>query len=129
MKKYTITLTVITIVLVVASFAPLWANSSIYHPVLSALPLYFAIINGMMHYSVLKSFNKDYRTFVKNFLGITVGSLFLHLVVLFLWAFTHIATAKIFIIGFFICYATYLIFETIMLILMIRDKRREASQE
>lgn len=128
MKKYYLSLIVLTMVLVAASLVALWVGSKYYLPVLTALPLYFAIVNGSMHMGLEKSFYKDPRTFVKNVLGITVGSLFLHLIVLFIWSFTHIATAKIFIVGFCICYPTYLVFETLSLVLMIRNKRKEANQ-
>jgi threonine/homoserine/homoserine lactone efflux protein len=89
------------------------------------LPLYFAVVTGLQHYVVVKSLYKDPRSFVKNFLGVTVGSLFLHLVILCLWAFTHMTTARTFIIAFCICYIVYLAFETIQLVLLVRRKRNE----
>lgn len=125
MKKYFISLISLTLLLVIVSFTTLWIGTGLYQPALSIIPLYFLVITGLMHYGVVSSFYKDPRTFVKNFLAITVGSLFLHLIVLFLWMFTHIATAKIFVIGFSICYAVYLIFETLSLILIVRNKRKE----
>jgi hypothetical protein len=124
MKKYTVSLIVLTLVLVVASFCTLWFGQNIFQPILAVVPLYFAVITALMHYGVVKSFYKDPRTFVKNFLGITVGSLFLHLCVLFIWSLTHIQTAKVFIIGFCICYVAYLVFETVSLVMVVRKARK-----
>ncbi len=129
MKKYYVSIIVLTLVLVLVSFATLWIGAGFYLPILSVLPLYFAVVTGIQHYSVVQSSYKDPRTFVKNFLGINLGGLFLHLIVLCLWDFTHIASAQKFTLCFSICFAVYLIFETAALILMIRNKRRETQQE
>ena len=125
MKRYYVSLIIITIVLVLAAFCTLWFAEGIFQPILPFLPLYFAVVTGLQHYVVVKSLYKDPRTFVKNFLGLTVGSLFLHLVLLCLWAFTHIPTARTFILAFCICYIIYLAFETIQLVLLVRHKRNE----
>lgn len=125
MKRYYIALIILTAVLILASFCTLWFGQDIFLTVLPFLPLYFAVITGLQHYAINKSFYKDPRTFVKNFMGLTVGSLFLHLVLLCIWAFTHIPTAKAFILCFAICYVVYLAFETIALALLIRNKRNE----
>jgi hypothetical protein len=128
MKKYTVALLALTIVLILVSFCTLWFGDNIFQPILALTPLYFAIITGLMHYGVVKSFYKDPRTFVKNFLGITVGSLFLHLCVLFIWSLTHLQTAKIFILGFCICYVAYLVFETVALVLIVRNARQDNNK-
>ena len=123
MKRYYIALILVTLVLTLASFVVLWCGGP-YQAVMSLLPLYFAAITGGMHYVVIKSLHKDPRTFVKNFLGLTVGSLFLHLAVLFIWSLTHIATAKPFILAFCIGYAVYLVFETLSLILTVKKLQK-----
>ena len=125
MKRYYVSLIIVTLILVLAAFCTLWFAESLFQVVFSLLPLYFAVITGLQHYVVVKSLYKDPRTFVKNFLGLTVGSLFLHLVTLCLWAFTHVTTAKNFIIAFCICYIVYLAFETTQLVLLVRRKRNE----
>jgi hypothetical protein len=125
MKKYYIALIVLTIVLILAAFCTLWFAQGVFQTIMPVIPLYFAVITGLQHYVVVKSFNKDPRTFVKNFLGVTVGSLFLHLVILCTWAFTHIPQARTFILAFCICYIAYLAFETIALILYVKGKRNK----
>ena len=118
MKRYYIILAVITIFL---TFLAWWIKLS---TVIIGLPVYFAVITGLQHYVVTKSLEKAPRTFIKNFLGLTVGTLFLHLVVLSLWAFTHISTAKPFIIAFGIGFVVYLIYETLMLVLHVRRYKK-----
>ena len=125
MKRYYTSLIIVTIILILAAFCTLWFGNGIFQTLFPVLPLYFAVITGLQHYTVVKSLYKDPRTFVKNFLGLTVGGLFLHLVVLCLWAFTHITTAKNFIIAFCICYIVYLAFETVQLVLLVKRKRNE----
>ena len=125
MKKYYISLILITIVMVLADFCTLWFANGIFQTIMPLIPLYFAIITGIQHYAVVKSFYKDPRTFVKNFLGLTVGSLFLHLVILCTWSLTHIPQARTFIIAFCICYVVYLAFETIALVLLVKNQRKQ----
>lgn len=129
MKRYAIALVSITIALVVAAFCTLWFGNGLFQVVMAFLPLYFAIITGFQHRIIVKSFYKDPRTFVKNFLAVTVGSLFLHLAVICIWALTHMRQAQVFIIAFCICYLTYLVFETIALIMLVRRKQREQQAE
>ena len=139
MKRYYIALVVMTLALVLATFFIMWFDRPLFQSILPAIPLYFAVITGLQHYVVVKSFYKDPRTFVKNYLGVTVGSLFLHLVVLCVWVFTHLgsdpATAadrarqsKMFILFFGIAFLAYLVFETVCLILMVNRKRKESQQ-
>lgn len=128
MKRYSVALLLLTLMLVAAAFCTLWCGCTAFQPAMAVLPLYFAVVTALMHYAVVKSFYKDPRTFVKNFLGLTVGSLILHLAVVCIWSFTHIATAKAFIIAFAIGYIAYLTFETIALVMLIKRKRDENQQ-
>lgn len=125
MKKYYISLILLTIVMVLAAFCTLWFAQGLFQPILPVIPLYFAVVTGLQHYAVVKSFYKDPRTFVKNFLGLTVGTLFLHLILLCTWSFTHIPQARTFILAFCICYIVYLAFETISLVILVKNKRNE----
>ena len=125
MKKYYISLIAVTILLVLAAFCTLRFAQGIYQNIMPAIPLYFAVVTGLQHYVVVKSLYKDPRTFVKNFLGLTVGTLFLHLVILCTWSLTHIPQARTFILAFCICYIVYLAFETVALILIVRNKRKQ----
>ena len=139
MKRYYIVLILLTLAFVLALFVLLWTGSPLYQAILPALPLYFGIVTGLQHYVVVKSFFKDPRTFVKNFLGATVGGLFLHLAVMCVWVFTHLAgdpaTAvarahdnKMFILFFGVGFLAYLVFETTSLILLVNRKRKEQQK-
>jgi len=121
MKRYYIILAILTAVLAAVAW---WVGRGIGQAFFAVLPLYFAIVTGVQHYVVANSLKKDPRTFIKNFLGLTVGTLFLHLVVLSLWAFTHIPTAKPFILAFGIGFVVYLAFETLMLVLLVRSNKK-----
>lgn len=126
MRRYYLILVVLTLLLTAVVW---WVSMRVpalgsQHSILYVLPLYFAVVTGIQHYVVSNSLKKDPRTFIKNFLGLTVGTLFLHLVVLSLWAFTHIPTAKPFIIVFGIGFVLYLVFETLMLVLLVRSHKK-----
>lgn len=103
----------------------MWTSPETFHTFMPILALYFAIVTGVEHYAIIQSIYKSPRTFVKNFLGITIGSLFLHLIVLFFWAFTHIETARMFVVTFSIGYLSYLVFETIALVIFIKQQRKK----
>ena len=129
MKRYYIILALLTVLLTALAW---WVQLSTLNSQLStiilALPLYFAVITGVQHYAVVNSMKKDPRTFIKNFLVLTVGTLFLHMVILSLWAFTHIPTAKPFIIAFGIGFVVYLVYETLMLVLLVRSQKNNHKE-
>ncbi len=126
MKNYYIALLSITGLAVLATFVLLWCGSPLYYPILPCIPRYFGVVTGLQHYFVVQSAYKDPRIFVKNFLMLTVGVLLLHLVIIVLWAFTHAQTsAKAFLLVFCICYILYLAFETIALVLFIKNQRKK----
>ena len=129
MKKYAAALLAVTAALVAAALSTLWFGEGLFRPALALLPLYFAAVTGATHLFVVRSLRKEPRVFVKNFLGVTVGSLFLHLCVLIAWTLTHLADAKVFVAGFCVGYAAYLLFETAALVLVVRRARRDAGGE
>lgn len=121
MRRFYLILLILTAALTVAAWFGFRAYAM---PVMMAIPLYFAVVTGVQYYIVATSLKKDPRTFIKNFLGLTVGTLFLHLVVLTLWAFTHIPTAKPFIIAFGIAFVVYLVYVTLMLVVLVRSQKK-----
>lgn len=123
MRRYYIILLLLTLVLELLSFALLWSGSSFYAPIIPFIVLYFTIVTGVEHHLIVKSFQKDPRTFVKGFMGLTVGTLLLHLVVMTLYMFTHLQTARLFVIAFCVCYVIYLVFETISLVALVRRNK------
>ncbi|MBR1850132.1 MAG: hypothetical protein IJ789_02040 [Bacteroidales bacterium] len=124
-RKYYALLVALTALLVVASFVVQKQAPQNFIVALPLTALYFAIVTGLQHWFVVNSTKKDPRTFIRNFLGATIGVLFLHLVVMATYMFTHMAQAKIFVVGFCIGYAAYLVFETVALILFVRNARKK----
>ena len=128
MKRYLIILLSITLLLVLAALVPMWTGDARYQCVMPFIPLYFALVTGVEHWAVVESMNKSPRTFVKNFLGITVGVLFVHLVVMSLWMFTHAREAKWFAVAFCVCYVVYLVLETAALALLVRNAGKKNKE-
>jgi len=120
MIRYYITLAIVTLVLIAAAFSVLLFSRPNFHLVMPLLALYFAIITGIQHYVVVKSMKKSPRQFVQYFLGATVAVLFLHLVVLASYLFTHVEQAKSFTLAFSIGFATMLVFETVAMVLYVK---------
>ena len=129
MKKYLIILLSITVLLVLAMFVPLWSGGEKFQCVMPFIPLYFAVVTGLEHWTVVESMRKSPRTFVKNFLGITVGVLFVHLVAMAAWMFTHASEARWFAVAFCVCYAVHLVFETAALALLVRNTARKNEED
>ncbi|MCR4659047.1 MAG: hypothetical protein K5650_01990 [Bacteroidales bacterium] len=128
-RKYYAALLALTALLVVASLVVMWTAPQKFHYIMPLTALYFAVVTGLQHWFVVTSAQKAPRTFIKNFLGATVGVLLLHLVVMALYMFTHTAVARLFIVGFCICYVAYLCFETTALVLYVKRKRNENNPE
>lgn len=127
MRRYFLFLLVLALVLTVASFAVLWIAPEKYHSFMPLLVLYFTVVTGLQHFFALQAAKKDARTFIKVFLGLTVGTLFLHLIVLTAYMFTHLhtaLTAKHFLIVFCIGYSIYLVFETTALLLLVKKRQK-----
>lgn len=128
MKRYFILLVALTAVCVIATFIPLWCGATWFTGILPVIPLYFGFLTGTQHYLTIQSTQKDPRVFVKNFLMLTVGVLLLHMLVIVLWTFTHLATlsaTKMFLLLFCIGYIVYLTFETIALVRFVRQQRKQ----
>lgn len=135
MKKYFIHIIILTLILVITSFILLWSGSENYSFLIPIFVLYFAVITAIQHNVVTRSMLKDPRTFVKNFLGISVGTMMLHLVVVFAYAISQMKSAnqahnaKMVIVSFCILFVIFLAFETIELVLFVRKYKEPNSQE
>lgn len=135
MKRYFIHIIILTLILVIASFILLWSGSENYSFLIPIFVLYFAVITAIQHNVVTRSMLKDPRTFVKNFLGISVGAMMLHLVIVFAYAISQMKSAnqahnaKIVIVSFCILFVIFLAFETIELVLFVRKYKEPNSQK
>ena len=124
MRRYLIFLLVMTLALVLASFVVMWVSPEHYLAAMPLLALYFGIVTGLQHWIVTKAMHRSPRTFVQLFLATVVGMLFLHIVVLAVYLFTHPAHAHIFTVAFLVGYVVSLVFETAALVRFVNDEKR-----
>ena len=128
MKRYYIALLATTLVLTLLSiFAKIWFARESYLPVMSLMPLYFAVVTGLQHWAVVKAMDKSPRVFVQIFFGTFVGVGLLHVVVLFLYLLAYHVQVKLVGIAFCICIVVYLAFETTALVLFMNRQRKNTN--
>ncbi len=124
MRRYLIALLVMTLALVLASFAVMWLLPEHFLMAIPLLALYFGIVTGLQHWIVTKAMHRSPRTFVQLFLATVVGLLFLHIVVLAVYLFTHPAHAHTFTVAFLVGYVVSLVFETAALVRFVNEEKR-----
>lgn len=124
MRRYLIFLLVMTLALVLACFVVMWASPEHYLVVMPLLSLYFGVVTGLQHWIVTKAMHRSPRTFVQLFLATVVGMLFLHIVVLAVYLFTHPTHAHTFTVAFLVGYVVSLVFETTALVRFVNDEKR-----
>ena len=129
MRRYLVSLLVTTLLLVLVSFVVMWCAPQHYLPAMPLLALYFGVVCGLQHWLVTSAMQRSPRTFVQVFLGSVVGVLFLHLIVLAAYDFTHVAQAKLFTLAFGIGYAVSLVFETVALVRYVDHERKKRSNQ
>lgn len=125
MRRYLISLLVMTLALVLAAFVVMWAFPEGYLPIMPLLALYFGIVCGVQHWLVTRAMYRSPKTFVQVFLASVVGVLFLHIAFLAIYLFSHPSHAHLFTLAFCIGYATSLVFETVALVHFVK-KEKEA---
>ena len=128
MKRYFMALAIVTLLLLAAAFSVLLFSRQDFHWIMPILALYFAVITGIQHFVVIKSMKKSPRQFVQFFLGSTVAVLFIHLVVLASYLFTHTNQAKVFTLAFCVGFATMLVFETVALVLFVNREKKKRQE-
>lgn len=127
MKKYFIRLFIVTIIMVVAAFIPMWCEAQWFQAIMPVIPLYFCVVAGVEHYLIVRSTYKDPRIFIKNFLMLTVITLLLHLAVIVVWSFTHLTTAKSFLLAFCVAYLVYMVYEVAEQVVFIKHQRNNSG--
>ncbi len=125
MRRYIISLIAMTLGLVILSFVVMYAMPDRWLLVMPFMAIYFGIITWLQHFIVTRAMYKSPRIFVQQFLGITVGVLAVHLVVIAAYILTHPTHAKTFVIAFLIGFLISWVFETIATIKFIREEKRK----
>ena len=116
MRRYYISLLVVSLILVLTTFIIMWAAPHAFIIAMPLLVLYFAALTMVQHNIVVKAMNRSPKTFVQIFLGSTVGVLFIHLIVLTIFLLTNPGQGRRFLIAFCIGYVVYLVYETVALV-------------
>lgn len=124
MRRYYISLLVVSLILVLATFIVMWAAPHLFIIAMPLLVLYFAALTLVQHTIVVKAMNRSPKTFVQLFLGSTVGVLFIHLIVLTIFLLTNPGQGRRFLIAFCIGYVVYLVFETVALVRFVDRARK-----
>ena len=124
MRRYYISLLIVSLVLVLASFGAMWLAPQTFILAMPLLVLYFAIMTLVQHTIVVKAMQRSPKTFVQLFLGTTVGVLFIHLIVLAAFLLTNPGQGRRFLIAFCIGYVVYLVFETVALVRYVDSEKK-----
>lgn len=124
MRRYLLSLLLVTLAMVLASFIVLWTSPDHFLVAMPLLALYFGAVCGLQHWVVTNAMNRSPKTFVHMFLGSVVAVLFVHIIVLAVYLFTHPAHARLFTLAFCIGYAVSLVFETIALVRFVEQERK-----
>lgn len=125
MRRYYISLLLVSLVLILASFMVMWFAPQAFIVAMPLLVLYFAILTLVQHTIVVKAMQRSPKTFVQLFLGTTVGVLFIHLIVLASFLLTTPAQGRRFLIAFCIDYVVYLVFETVALVRYLDNEKKK----
>ena len=125
MRRYYISLLLVSLVLILASFAVMWFAPQTFIMAMPLLVLYVAILTLVQHTIVVKAMQRSPKTFVQLFLGTTVGVLFIHLIVLATFLLTTPAQGRRFLIAFCIGYVVYLVFETVALVRYVDNEKKK----
>lgn len=128
MRRYYISLLLVSLVMVLAAFAVMWFAPQQFIVAMPLLVPYFALLTLGQHTLVTKAMQRSPKTFVQIFLGTTVAVLFIHLVVLAIFLITTPTQGRRFLIAFCIGYVVYLVFETVALVRYVdNEKKRRQS--
>ena len=128
MRRYFVSLIVVSLLLVLASFIVMWAAPSTFIVAMPLLVLYFALLTIIQHILVVRGMSRSPKTFVQIFLGTTIGVLFIHLIVLATFLLTNPGQGRRFLIAFCIGYVAFLVFETVALVRFVdREKKRRQN--
>lgn len=125
MRRYYISLLLVSLVLILASFMVMWFAPQAFIVAMPLLVLYFAILTLVQHTIVVNAMQRSPKTFVQLFLGTTVGVLFIHLIVLASFLLTTPAQGRRFLIAFCIGYVVYLVFETVALVRYVDNEKKK----
>jgi hypothetical protein len=124
MKRYLVALVVVTLVATLGTFILMWAAPARYLPVISCMPLFFAVVTLVEHLLISRSLYQSPRRFVQVFLATTVGALALYLVAIAAYVLTHLREAYTFTFAFLIGFVVYFAFEIIAVYRLVEREKK-----
>lgn len=129
MRRYYISLLVMTLLMVVAAFCVQWFAPQQFLVAMPLLALYFGVVTGVVHYVVIHAMQRSPRAFVQVYLGTTVGMLVMHLIVITLYLLNHHTTGQRFLIAFLVGFVVSFAFEVVCLVRHVDNERKHRQQE
>ena len=128
MRRYYISLLVMTLALVLASFVVMWTVPGKFLVAMPLLALYFGVVNGVQHFIVTRSMYRSPKTFVQIFLGSVIAVLFIHITLIAVYVLSHPSHAHLFSLAFCIGYAVSLVFETVALVRFVNNEKKKRQR-
>ena len=133
MKRYLTLLLVVTLVMMLLSFAMKWFHVSFFEPLpvvmLPVTVLYFAVVDAVQYWLTIGSVNKHPKAFVQTFLAISVAVLFLHLVVLVGGMLLNPVSGKRYAIAFMVLYVVYTVFIMAAFVRFVRQASQSGKED
>jgi len=93
-----------------------------YHAVFWLNLIIIAVLTGILHFSVLKSSDKEHTQFSTRFMSVAGIKMLIYLIFIVVYALFNPGHAKFFLITFLILYFIYSIFEVLLIINFFNKK-------
>jgi hypothetical protein len=93
-----------------------------------ALIAWYFLLTTTVHLLLMRTGGSNEKSFIRAFMTTVSVRFMLHMVIIFIWAFTHRETAVAFIISYFVLYLCFTLFEILMLMKSIRNRATETKK-
>jgi len=122
MQKYITRLLIFTAVLSLIVYGLFTVLEQFYLPIVPYLIAFFASISALVHFILLKASNYRITKFSTFFMGSVTLKLFMYIIFLVVYVLFDRENAVPFLITFFVFYLAFTIFETISLLIDLKEK-------
>ncbi|MCG8410000.1 MAG: hypothetical protein MI739_01810 [Bacteroidales bacterium] len=96
--------------------------SNLYLPIFWIMLLVIATLTALVHYSILRSSNKESTGFTAKFMAFSGAKMMIYLAFITIYAFMFPEKAKAFLISFFILYLLYSSFGVVLIVKQIKNR-------
>lgn len=123
LKKYTTRLLSFTVIISLVAYALFGTVlEKFYLPVFPYLIGFFVSVSLLVHFTLLKASDFRIAKFSTFFMGSITAKLFLYIIFLVIYVLFDKENAVVFLITFFVFYLLFTIFETISLLIDLKEK-------